>query len=312
MAEKKKVPRVGGPHGAVRSMTGYGRAAAALPAGRVVAEVRSVNGRFLKLTVKLPSRYGALEEKVKALLAERRVRRGSVDVGLYWSETAIEESGYVLNEAPLRKYLRQAQSLGKTLKLKQEVPLAAFFNLPGVVARMEADEDLEAVWRHCRPALEGALDHFDGMREKEGAALAADIRRCLSELKTHQSALLTAAPLSKQNAVAKLKERIAKALEEAGAKAQLPAEGLDREVVLLCDRLDVSEELSRLDSHLAQMEAALTDGGEVGKKLDFLTQEVFREINTLGSKAQEQGITHRVIEMKGWVEKIREQVQNLE
>jgi uncharacterized protein (TIGR00255 family) len=89
-------------------------------------------------------------------------------------------------------------------------------------------------------------------------------------------------------------------------------EGLDREIVLLCDRLDVSEELSRLDSHLAQMEAALSGGGEVGKKLDFLTQEVFREVNTLGSKAAEQEITHRVIEMKGLVEKIREQVQNLE
>jgi len=312
MPEKKKAPRARGSHDAVRSMTGYGRAAAALPAGRVVAEVRSVNGRFLKLMVKLPPRYGALEEKIKALLAERGVRRGSVDVGLYWSETAAEEGGYVLNEIALRQYLRQAQSLGKALKLEQEVPLAALLNLPGVVVRAEADEDLEAVWRHCRPALERALNLFDGMREKEGAALAADIRGRLSELKAHQQALLTLAPVAKQTAVAKFKERVTKALDEARAKGGVAPEGLDREIVLLCDRLDVSEELSRLESHLAQMEAALAEGGEVGKKLDFLTQEVFREVNTLGSKAAEQGITHRVIEMKGLVEKIREQVQNLE
>jgi len=295
----------------VRSMTGFGRAVAASDRDRMVAEIRAVNGRFLKLAVKTPPRYGGLEERVKVLLAEQAVIRGTVEVGLYF-DAAGEDAVYTIDSVALANYVRQARQAAKRLKLKGDLSINALLSLPGVVVRPDQDDDLDAVWARCRPCLLEALDRFDAMRRKEGAAMARDIQARLDDLRQHWKALKDAAPVSKQNAVARFRERVGKALEEAGVSAPCSPEALDREIVMLADRLDFSEELARLESHLQQMAGTLAAGGEVGKKLDFLTQELFREINTIGSKCQDLSVTHRVVEMKGLVEKIREQVQNLE
>lgn len=298
---------------AVRSMTGFGRVECNDDGGRICAEIRSVNGRFLKLGFKLPSRYGSFEDRIKTLLNEHGVKRGSIDIAIFVESASGGENGYSLNLAAARAYAREAEALVKKLKLKKEpIPLQSLLALPGVVARAEAADDEDAVWTRCEKTLGQALERFDAMRAKEGAAMVADVRARLDELRAHRAALLQEAPAAQERNVARFKERIGKLLQKAGIDAPLDKDILEREIVLASDRMDISEELARLASHFDQMEAALREGGEVGKKLDFLTQELFRETNTVGSKANDQALTHRVVDMKNLIEKIREQVQNLE
>ena len=294
----------------VRSMTGFGRAVAE-DRRKVTAEVRSVNGRFFKLNVKLPGRYGPLEERVKTLVNSLGVKRGSIDVNLFF-EDGSEEGGSELNERALAAYAKQAKKITKKLKLKGGVQLQSLMNLPGVVKRVDAKEDIEQVWELSHKALQDALEQFNQMREKEGASMTADVRVQLAKLAEHRHAIQLVAPEALKASVQRFKERIQKLLAEAAVNAPLNNDVIERETVMATDRTDVSEELARLDSHFQQMEATLIEGGETGKKLDFLTQELFRETNTIGSKANDDRITYRVVDMKGLIEKIREQVQNLE
>lgn len=296
----------------VRSMTGFGRKEVVGANGRVVAEIRSVNGRFLKISVKVPPRLTIFEERVKKLLKELGVRRGTVDVYLSPGDDGTGATAHAIDRRAVEKYLKQMRSIGKSLKVGAEVSWQSLLALPGVVSRSDQGEDIEAEWDRCVKVLREAGAAFERMRVREGRAMVSDVRRRLKELRTHHKALLKEAPRAKQRAFERLRERIASAGKDGGNGKSVSRDGLEREIVLLADRMDVSEELARLDSHFQQMEATLARGAEVGKKLDFLTQELFREVNTIGSKAQNEGITHRVVEMKGLVEKIREQVQNLE
>lgn len=291
-------------------MTGYGRAAVE-DGQRVTAEIRSVNGRFLKLSVKVLGRYGALEDRVKTLINDAGIKRGSVDVSLFFDNVS-EEGNYGLNEAALKHYADQARAASKKFKLKTELPISAFLSLPGVVKREETSEDIEAIWERSKRALLAAIGDFDRMRAREGAAIVADIRAHVAQLALHRSMIQAAAPEAIKAGIQKFKDRIAKLLEQTGVSAPLNPDVIEREVVLMTDRTDISEELARLQSHFEQVESTLEGGGETGKKLDFLTQELFRETNTIGSKCQDERVTHRVVEMKGLIEKIREQVQNLE
>ncbi|MCY3022482.1 MAG: YicC family protein [Planctomycetota bacterium] len=292
-------------------MTGYGRATLR-DNGRVTAEIRAVNGRFLKLSVKLPGRYGALEDRVKRLLDEHGVKRGTVEVSVFFDGAGTEEGAYGLNPAAITHYLKQVRALAKQHKLQEDVGLSALLPLPGVVTREEPEQDLDRVWARVRKALLAALQDFDRMREHEGAASVADIRAQLAQLARHRAQIEALAPEMPHNAIRKFKDRVARLIEKSGVAVPLSPDALEREVVLMADRMDISEELARLQSHLQQMDAALAAGGETGKQLDFLTQEVLRETNTIGSKAQDERITYHIVAMKGLVEKIREQVQNLE
>ena len=296
---------------AIRSMTGYGSATVA-EGGRVTAEIRAVNGRFFKLNVKVLGRYAALEDRIKTLLSAAGVKRGNMDVSLFFADTAAGEEAYEINAAAVGRYLAQARALAKNYKLENDVGLSALLPLPGVVVRPAEEADLERIWARASKALLAALHGFNTMRLREGAACAADIRAQLAQLAQRQAAIRAAAPVVLSGAAQKLQERVARLLEQAKAAGQVNQEALEREVALMADRLDISEELARLQSHLEQFENTLAAGGEIGKKLDFLTQELFRETNTIGSKAQDERITYHVVEMKGLIEKIREQVQNLE
>jgi uncharacterized protein (TIGR00255 family) len=298
--------------GVVRSMTGYGRAAMEYKGRQVTAEIRSVNGRFLKLGIKVPGRFGVFEDKIKTLLNDEGIRRGSVDVSLFFDSGSGEENSYGINESAVRQYLQQARAISKKNKLKGDLPLSAFLSLPDVVKRIQQDDDIDDVWGVSQKVLRKAIVLFGEMRAREGASMVADLRLQLKKLNEHWVEIERAAPEALKSGVARFKERIQRLLKEHDVQAPLNPDVLEREVVLMTDRTDVSEEIARLKSHFDQMESTLLLGGEVGKKLDFLTQELFREVNTIGSKTNENGITHRVVDMKGLIEKIREQVQNLE
>ena len=296
---------------AVRSMTGYGRTMVEQDSQRVTAEIRAVNGRYLKLGVKILGRYGTLEDRIKTMVSEAGIKRGSVDVSLFF-ERGGEEGSFALNATAVKRYVEQARALAKKNKLKPDISIAALLPLPGVIKRDETEEDIEAIWTVARQALEAAIVDFNQMREREGAAILADISGQLAQITLHRSMIQAAAPEVLKVAIQRFRERIAKMLEQSGITAPMNPDALEREVVMMTDRMDISEEIARLQSHLEQMSSTLSGGGETGKKLDFLTQELFRETNTIGSKAQDERIVHRVVEMKGLIEKIREQVQNLE
>lgn len=308
----KETPATAAAPAAARSMTGYGRAVVEKDEQRVTAEIRAVNGRFLKLSVKVLGRYGALEDRVKQMLGELGIKRGSVDVSLFFETGAAEEGRYGINEAVATHYVKQARALAKKLKLKGDVPIAALLPLPGVVARDDSPEDIEDVWLIAKKALEAAIKDFNGMRAREGDAMIADVRVQLKALAEHRTAIQDLAPIAQQATLQRFRDRVAKLLEKAAVSVELDKSTLEREMVLASDRMDISEEVARLNSHFQQMEETMTAGGEIGKKLDFLTQELFRETNTVGSKANDERITHRVVEMKNAIERIREQVQNLE
>ena len=232
-------------------------------------------------------------------------------VSLYF-DNASEEGNYGINEAAVRHYTAQARAISKKLKLKGDVPLASLLSLPGVIKREEITEDIDTLWTLARQALLAAIGDFTRMRDKEGASIVADIRTHVAQLALHHSMIQTMSPDILKAGVQKYKDRITKLLEQANISAPLNPDVLERETVLQTDRTDISEELARLQSHFEQIEGTLKGGGETGKKLDFMTQELFRETNTIGSKCSDERITHRVVEMKGLIEKIREQVQNLE
>ena len=170
-------------------MTGFGRAMDSNAGGRLTAEVRSVNGRFFKLSTKLPPRYGALEERIKALLLKAGIRRGSVDVGLFFSESGGEDGGFAIDGAMLGRYARQAKLLAKAQGLGEELSIQALLGLPGVVVRQDSVEDIGEIWKRCEKVLGKALEQMDKMRSEEGAALAADIRKHLAALRSIREVL---------------------------------------------------------------------------------------------------------------------------
>jgi uncharacterized protein (TIGR00255 family) len=294
----------------IRSMTGYGRVMGQGDQAGLVAEVRSVNGRFFKLNLKLPPALGALEERVRKLLTECGAARGSVEVYLEAGEGE-ENRAFEISGKAVKAYLAQIKRISKGAKIPAQCRWEALLGLPGTVLRRSAGPDPEQFWGRCEGVLREAYAQFDRMRVAEGQALAQDVLGRLAELREHQRALAEGAPAAREEAVQRLRTRLAQWIDPSLLKEALRPESMEREVVLLLDRMDVSEELARLASHFQQMERTLAEGGEVGKKLDFMTQELFREVNTIGSKSQNDAITHRVVEMKNIVEKIREQVQNL-
>lgn len=300
-------------------MTGFGRAKDVRNGWS--AEIRSVNGRFLKLNCRLPSGCGAWEERIKKLLSDAGVRRGNVDVALDGFETT--ESSLEINEPELTRVFAQWRKVGRKLGLTADADAAAaaaILSFPGVVRRKMVTAGDERHWRSAEPVLAKALAQFKGMRRREGAALAADIDARLQKLAEHREVLVRLAPEAARLLCRRLRERLAKIAEgtvagegESAGKSSLRSDALEREVAIFADRVDFSEELTRLASHLKQMRDAFGQGGEeIGKTLDFLTQELLREVNTVGSKAQDAEVTRRVVAMKGLIEKIREQVQNLE
>ena len=302
----------------VRSMTGYGRVVEPYASGRLSAEIRSVNNRFLKLSIKVPGRFGSVEDKIKALLEENGVTRGSVDVGIFIESAGSSEngSGYEIDLNTAKTYAKQAKDIGRKVGISGSLSMDTLIGLPGVMKREEVSEDADAFWAAAGKTLLKALKQFEEMRGAEGKKMAEDVLGRVKELRAHRDFMAEQAPAVLEKGTQKIKERLAKKIEAVAAAGgnvtPLSQDNIEREVILLMDRTDISEEITRLGSHFEQMENALAAGGEVGKKLDFLTQELFRETNTIGSKTQDLGITHRVVDMKGIIEKIREQVQNLE
>ncbi|MHC4916714.1 MAG: YicC/YloC family endoribonuclease [Planctomycetota bacterium] len=300
----------GGKGGSVESMTGFGAAGATAGGFRADVEMRAVNGRYLSLKVRLPSEYAGLEEGVRRVL-DGKLLRGNCELR---AEIYPEDRDAAVSVDPGRveAYVRKWRSIARRLGIDGELRLESLAAMPEIFAaprrRAESRRASEAL---CAAAA-AALEKLCAMRRREGAALAKVLERHLRKIEGLRAKIARRAPRAVAALVARAGERVRKVLEEAGGpRGAMRAEDLARETAWLAERADVSEEMDRLDSHVAQFRSALEKGGALGKRLDFLVQEMHRESNTTGSKAADTEISALVVELKLQVEKIREQVQNL-
>lgn len=287
-------------------MTGFGSADGAVLGGRLAIEIRTVNHRYYNPQLKLPAELSGLESQVRERLRQL-LTRGHVAVAARWVEARPGDGGLAVDLARARQVVAAAKELKKRLKLKGEVDLAFVARQPDVFA-LQGDGAAAAPWSDVEPILERAARELLTMRAREGTALALELGARLAALEAGVAAIEQRAPERLQAELA----RLTKAVTELAAGVAVDPARLAVEIALMADRVDVTEELVRLRTHLAAAREALASEGAVGKQLGFLAQELGREVNTVGSKANDAAITHTVIVMKGELEKFREQLENLE
>lgn len=292
----------------MKSMTGFGRGEAELSGRSVTAEVRSVNHRYLETNVRISHALSALEQKVRGQIKEK-LSRGKVDVFISYANHSDDQGEVWVNEPRLLQAVEALREAGKKVSLTDDLTLSSLLSLPDLLGTERKAEDTEALWELVQKALSEALSHMVSMREEEGAALQKDFREKLSELEEQVRLCEERGPLLKEEYRNRLKERLETLLEKPSA---LDEGRLEMEVTLFADKACIDEELTRLRSHISQFGKLLEQKDPVGRQLDFLTQELNREANTIASKASDLAITQAALAMKNCVEKIREQVQNVE
>ena len=289
------------------SMTGYGRGTAAADGREMTVELKSVNHRFLDVSMRLPRHLLFLEDGLRALLAAS-LSRGHVDVFLNYRNTR-SDARTVKVDAPLMEaYLAAAHTANKSLGLRDDLGLTAALRLPDVTEVCEADEDRDAVAALCAEAARTAVAELRNMRLLEGERLKADLTARVDTVLATAEEIALRAPLVIEEYRQKLSERI----EQLLGTTEVDRTRLATEVALFADRASIDEEIVRLRSHVAQIRLLFADAEPVGRKLDFVVQEMNREFNTIGSKANDGTLTGRVLSGKAEIEKIREQIQNIE
>jgi uncharacterized protein (TIGR00255 family) len=293
---------------ALRSMTGYGRGAAAARGIRVETELNSVNRKQLEVRLNLPRPLVSLESRMVELIQES-VSRGQVSGGVVVRVAGrMHHKSLRVDRELAGAYLAELRRTARGLRLTDDLSASLLLQLPEVVTYCGADQDAAYVWPVLRKSLREAIRQLVAMREREGAALANDLRRRFRKLEAHLDAVRREAPLVTR----KYRQALRARLREAGVPVVANDPLLLKELALFADKSDVSEEITRLGSHLKQAYGLLKSAEPAGRTLDFLAQEMFREINTIGSKANEVRITNEVIRFKTELERIREQVQNIE
>jgi len=291
------------------SMTGRGTGTAASRLARVEVELSSVNRKQLDVNVGLPRLLASFESRVQGQI-QQAISRGRVtgEIRVTWSDTA-PASTMRINERLARSHVGALRATARKLKLPDDLQASVLLTIPGVVDFERQSGNPESIWPLVEKALASALVSLRGMRQKEGAVLRRDLRARFKNLKTLERAIGALAPAVVAVYRKNLLKRISAALPESDLAGD---ERLLKEIALFADRSDITEERVRLDSHLKQADSLLKTGGVVGRTLEFLIQEMGREINTIGSKANDGQITRQVIAFKAELERIREQNQNIE
>ncbi len=290
----------------MRSMTGYGRGTATFEGRQLAVELSAVNRKQAEISLSLPRALLELEPRVRDEI-NAHISRGrlTVAVGLHAKGGT---KGNAINLPAAKSYREQLEALKKTLKLSGEITLDQVLRGPGVLDFETIEIDTNAAWPALKKALKAALDQFVKMRQSEGEALAADLRKRVLAIQLNVKTVGVLAPKVMEHHRGTLLDRAAKA----GLEIENSDERLLKEIVFFADRSDISEELTRLRSHLDQFFGQLSKDEPVGRTLDFLLQEMFRETNTIGNKANFLAISQIIVGMKTELEKLREQVQNIE
>ena len=291
----------------VRSMTGYGRGEAVLHGRSIVVEVRSVNNRYLDCNIKMPRAYIFAEDAMKSRI-QNSISRGKVDIFVTMDSTGADAVTVKVNHLVAAGYVKSLQELKDTYHLWGLPDLSLIAHFPDVLQTEKAPENVEEVAADICSVLDQALTDYAVMREREGERLSADI---LSRADTIE-ALITQVEDRSPKTVTEYRARLETKMREVLQNQQLDESRILTEAAIFADKVAVDEETVRLRSHLSQLRTMLKQGGPIGRKLDFLIQEFNREANTIGSKCNDLEISRHVIDIKAEIEKIREQVQNIE
>lgn len=291
----------------MKSMTGFGRCQRAVDGRDITVEVKAVNHRYFEFSTRLPRGLGYMEDKLKALV-QGRVARGKTELTL----TVVNQQGLPavvqLNEGLAASYVQQLRDFGRQHSLPDDLALSALLPLGEIFTVSRVQEDEEQLWQQVAEAAGEALDAFVAMRAREGDKLAADLEQKLQTV----LALVARVEAKSPETVRAYRERLYKKLTEVLQDTQLDEGRILAEAAIFADRVAVDEETVRLHSHIDQFRDTLRLEGPVGRKLDFLVQEMNREVNTIGSKAQDVEVARIVVDLKSELEKIREQIQNIE
>jgi uncharacterized protein (TIGR00255 family) len=291
----------------LRSMTGFGRGEYLGRLKQVTVEIKAVNHRFSEVQVRLPYQYAMLEERVRKLVLNY-FSRGRIDVVIKLENTSGKQRELQVDKDLAVTYYKKIEELAVAIGIPCEVNVVQIAQFPEVLVLREPEEEMEIIWQDLLPALQKAVDVLLQMREKEGWKLKEDLVRRIQTLQQIHSKILQKSP----QVVEIYRQKLATRLQEVLPEGQIDEERLALEVALLADKCNLDEELVRLNSHFMQFAQALEEDTAVGRKLDFLLQEMNREVNTIGSKANDVEITQAVVALKSELEKIREQVQNIE
>ncbi len=291
----------------VKSMTGYGRANAMLDGSNINVEIRSVNHRYFDFSARMPKDFMFMEDKLKAAV-NAAVSRGKVELFLY-IENAASDSVPEINEPLASRYCAAFNRLAKSLKIKNDISVSFLSRLPDVMTLKVHKFDEKQLSDTVLDLVSRALESYDAMRAAEGEKLQEDVLKNLDALLEITTDVEKLTPESVEAYKNRLRAKMLEALEG----KEYDEQRLITEVALFADRVDVGEETVRLKSHISQFRSLMNGNGEpVGKKLDFIVQEMNRETNTIGSKCSQVEITRMVVEAKSVIEKIREQIQNIE
>ena len=291
----------------VKSMTGYGRAREMRGGRDITVEVRSVNNRYLDCTVKMPRAYIFAEDAIKSRV-QKAVSRGKVDVFITIDATGADETVVSVNEALARGYYEALTRLKESFGLEGAITPDMLAKFPDVLSVTKAEEDVEAIAADICTVLDDALAAYNTMRAVEGEKLALDVSSRVDTIEETVSKVEAQSPQT----VAAYRQRLEAKMQEVLQSTTIDESRILTEAAIFADKVAVDEETVRLRSHIAQLRDMLQSGEPVGRKLDFLIQEVNRECNTIGSKCNDLTVARDVVNMKAEVEKIREQVQNME
>lgn len=291
----------------IYSMTGFGRGRFVNEDRSIAIEIKAVNHRFLDMTVKTPRTLSFVEDKIKAVVQDK-IQRGKVDIFVTYTQYQKPGSKVNVDEKLAKEYAEALKKISTVLNLSEDVSATKIASFPEVLSVYEDDMDEELVWSQVKEALSQALDNFTNMRAVEGENLKNNLLGMAQNIENSMETVKEQAPKVPLEYKAKLEQRIANILQ---SDAVDPTR-LAQEVAFFADKCSIDEEITRMGSHIGQMRDILNGGGPVGRKLDFLVQEMNREANTMGSKANNIILTNTVLEMKSEIEKIREQIQNLE
>ena len=286
----------------IRSMTGYGGAKGVVEGLNVTVELKSVNNRYLDIAVRMPRNFLFAEDAVKSTI-QQHVSRGKLDVFVTIDSSQAEDTVLRVNEPLLRAYIDTLNTLAVRYDLKNDMSLMSLMRFPDILSVEKAEADQDKIRAGLIALTQQALADYDQMREREGAKLRTDVEEKLARIESLVARVETAAAYE-----ARLRQK----LEAVLAAADIDESRIIAEAAIYADHVAVDEETVRLRSHIAQLRQMLESGSPVGRKADFLIQEFNREANTIGSKCQNADIAKVVVDLKSEIEKIREQIQNIE
>ncbi|MBI4000006.1 MAG: YicC family protein [Candidatus Omnitrophica bacterium] len=291
----------------IKSMTGFGQSVGGKSPDRWSVEIRSWNHRFFECSTRLPNVLSGLDEKIRDFV-HSHIKRGKITVAISFRSKQVETNGLVLDEKKIDSYIRALRKIQKKYRLKDPISVSTLLGVPSLFTVDHEEHSAEYYWGELKQVLEKAVKELIQAKVREGAALTQDLKKRIGFM--HDS-LLRVEALSK-NLPGERRSRLQERISELAEGVALDSTRLEQEVALLAERSDITEELVRIKHHLDFLKKSLANSEEVGKKLDFIAQEVHREVNTIASKAQNFGIAEEVICVKSELEKIREQVQNIE